>query len=203
MESKQVKLRIFTGQHQLYMQMLIDLREKIGWFNEEHIGDEVYIVPFILTCAAALECTLNDKIIYHFTSEDGVKSDLSSGYLSMNLRGKLSNIVSILTDGKYTINKEHKSYQALAELIGIRNKLVHNSSDFEECDAVVVTEPEGDVHLKIPDDVSNKLEDYTFGVKRPIGRFQDALEDLFEHFFNIYDKKDFTNNKLIVLSNNA
>jgi hypothetical protein len=203
MESKNIKLRIFTSQHRLYMQMLIDLRERIGWCNEDSLGDEVYIAPFILTCAAALECTLNDKIIYHFTSEDGTKNDLSAGFLSMNLKGKLSNIVSILTDGKFTINKEHKTYQALVELIRLRNMLVHNSSDFKVCEAVVITEPKGSVHIKIPDEVNDKLEDYTFGIKRPIGRFQDALEDMFEQFFNIYDKKEFTHNKLIVLSKNS
>lgn len=198
MESKDIKLKVFTSQNQLYMQILIELREKIGWHNEEEFGNKVYVVPFILTCAAALECTLNDKIIYHFKSSDGVQNDLSEGFLSMNLKGKLSNVVSILTDGKYTVNKEHKTYQALAELIRVRNRLVHNSSGFEECEALLFAGPKGNYQVKIPDEVNNKIMDFTFGIKTPVGRFQDALEDLFDQFFDAYDKKEFTNNKLIL-----
>jgi len=199
METKNIKLRISPNQHQKYFNMLIELRHKIGW-DHEFDDNEVFIAPFILTCAAGLECTLNDKIIGFFTSHERDSDDLSKGFLSMNLRGKLSNIVAILTDGKYTINRQHKTYQALTELIGIRNRLVHNSSEYEECEAVVVTSDTGKTHFEIPPEVTDNMEDYTFGVAKPIGRFHDALEDIYEKFFEQYENDSFSENELIILN---
>ena len=203
MDEKEIKLQLFTSQNELYMQILIALREKVGWFNEDDWGEDKFIVPFVLTCAAALECSLNDNIISHYSDDSELSKNQITGYLSMNLKGKLTNIVPMLTNSKYMINTNHKSYQALVELIKARNRLVHNKSSYENCDGIVVTNDEGDIHIKIPEDISKKLDDYTFGIKRPIGRFQDALEDLYAKFFYAFGKSDFNGNDLIVLCKNA
>jgi len=203
MEEKEVKLQLFSSQNELYMQILISLREKVGWVNEDKCGEDKFIVPFVLTCAAALECSLNDNIISHYSNESESSNNQITGYLSMNLKGKLTNIVPMLTNSKYMINTNHKSYQALVELITARNKLVHNKSSYENFNATLITNDEGDSHIKIPDHISKKLEDYTFGIKRPIGRFQDALEELYEKFFYAYSKSDFSGNDLIVTNKNA
>lgn len=203
MEDKQIKLKVFTSQNELYMHMLIELRTKIGWSKDEKYGEPIFTVPFILTCAAALECALNDYIISHFSIDDKRSNELTSGYLSMNLRGKLTNIVSLLTNGKYTINTEHKTYQILVELIKVRNRLVHNKSSYEECEGVVVTKENGDVHIKIPEDVSKKIDDYSMGINPPIGRFQDALEDFYDRFLYVRPKDKFIENDLIISTENA
>ena len=203
MEEEEIKLQLFSSQNELYMQILIALREKVGWGNEAEWGEDKFIVPFILTCAAALECSLNDNIISRYSNDSESSNNQITGYLSMNLKGKLTNIVPMLTNSKYMINTNHKSYQALVELITARNRLVHNKSSYENCDGTVVTNDEGDFHIKIPEHISKKFEDYTFGIKRPIGRFQDALEDLYEKFFYSYSKSDFSGNDLIVVYKNA
>ncbi len=195
MADKQIKLKVFTSQNELYMKMLLELRTKIGWSKDEKYGEPIFSIPFILTCAAALECALNDYIITHFSSEN---DELIPGYLSMSLRGKLTNIVPLLTDGQYKINTEHKTYKTLVELIRVRNRLVHNKSDYEECEGTVVTAENGDIHIKIPDEVNEKLDDYYLGVKPPIGRFQDALEDLYEKFLYARPKTNFPDNHFIV-----
>lgn len=200
MEEKEIKLKLFTNQNGLYMNVLIALREKVGWVDEDGCGNDKFIAPFILTCAAALECSLNDNIISYYSSDEGLPSDQVDGYLSMNLKGKLTNIVPMLTNAKYEINTNHRSYQTLVELIRARNRLVHNKSSFEDCSGVVITSDEGDVEIKLPKEMHHMfVDDYTFGLKRPIGRFQDALEELHEKFFNVYHGSEFKGNDLIVM----
>jgi len=203
MEEKEIQLKIFTNQNEKYMQILITLREQIGWIEDNQSGEDIYIVPFILTCASALECSLNDYIIKHYSSGEHSHKHLIDGYLSINLRGKISNIVSILTNEKFMINTNHKTYQTLLELIRVRNRLVHNKSDYDECTGVVKTNEKNEIFIKVPEDVSNKLDDYSFGIKRPVGRFQDAIEEFYEKFYYIYKEPDFIGNDLIRLTNNA
>ena len=202
MEEKEVQLKIFTNQNEKYMQILIALREQIGWIENEP-GDDKYIVPFILTCASALECSLNDYIIKHYSSDYHSHSHLVDGYLSINFRGKLTNIVSILTNEKFIINTNHKTYQTLLELIRVRNRLVHNKSDYDECTGVVKTNEKNEMFFVIPEDINNKLDDYSFGIKRPIGRFQDAIEEFYEKFYYTYKEPNFIGNDLILAAKNA
>lgn len=191
----EIKLRLFTSQNQLYMSILTELRTQVGWLDE---GNGAMVVPFILTCAAALECTLNDIIISAFDSEP--ERSLVDGYLSMNLRGKLTNIVPIATENEFYINKEHKTFLHLSELISVRNRLVHNKSSHETHDGVIVKDPAGEVHIRVEPGVAERIDDVTFGLKKSVGRFHDAIEDFHRKFYNVYRRDDFKGNALILPS---
>ena len=189
----EIKLRLFTSQNQLYMNILIELRSQLGWFNE---GKDAMVVPFVLTCAAALECTLNDIIIRDLDSEP--ERSLVNGYLSMNLRGKLTNVVPIATGNEFHINQNHKTFLYLSELISIRNRLVHNKSSHEIHDGVIVEEPCSEIHVRVQPGVAEGMNDLTFGLKKCAGRFHDALEDFHKKFYECYGRESFVGNDLIV-----
>ena len=200
-----VTLRVFTKQSHTYLNMLLRLRSRIGW-NDQHREDdwEYFVVPFVVTCAAALECSLNDAIIGGFSEVDPRRTSLVSAYLSMSLRGKLDAIVPLLTDNSYRVNGDHKIYKDLAELIRLRNRLVHNKGTIEDIDALVVeTDSEGAMfESKNPEDVRRlmeRLDDPMLNVKGDPGRFHDSLESFHEKFLDAYASEEFRGNDLVVL----
>jgi len=203
---KKVYLRHFQSFYDTYLDILTEYRDKNGYFLNKK-ESQLHTVPFILTTASALECTLNDHIIefyYKNYNEENAKL-LTKGLLSMSLRGKLENIISILTFNKYIINTNHKVYQILIELIKTRNNLVHNKSDFEIYEAYIKEDNENNISIDIDENFSDKIDnklnskiDYSLGIKRDIGEYHDALEKLFELFFNIYEDENFLGNKLVL-----
>jgi hypothetical protein len=204
--SKKIYLREFQNNHHIYFDVLLSYRSEQGWFWDSQ-QSRVHTIPFLLTCAAALECCLNDHIIEYYGNkfDDDQAALLTSGTLSMTLKGKLLHIVPLLTSQKFMININHKSYQVLAELIRLRNSLVHNKSDFELHEAHVLENEEGNPCIKVSDDLSKRVDevqsgnlDYSLGVKRNVTEFHDAIEYLREHFLEALEKEDFTGNDLIV-----
>ena len=114
-------------------------------------------------------------------------------------------IVSLLTSNQYIVNTNHNAYKLLIELIKLRNSLVHNKSGFELHEAFVKENDNGEPYiepdeafLKIIDDKQNGEVDYSLGIKRNIGEYHDALEELFELFFDIYQDENFKGNDLVV-----
>ncbi len=201
MEEKKIFLNHFHGQYHTDLEIVSWYRSEIGWYFDSG-KNAIHTVPFVLTCAAALECSLNDHIIEHYTDTYGEHGKLQiPGLLSVTLKGKLLNIVPLLTSNKFIINIEHKIYQILAELIKTRNRLVHNKSSYEIHDGLVKEDKNGNPYIDIPDSIKNKIErkiDPTLGVKGDIGKYHDSLEKLHELFFDIYLEDTFDGNDLIV-----
>ncbi len=201
MDEKKIFLRHFHGQYHTYLEILSWYRSEIGWdFDSEK--NTIHTVPFILTCAAALECSLNDHIMEYYTDTYGEHGKLQiPGLLSITLKGKLLNIVPLLTSNKFIVNTEHKTYQILADLIKTRNRLVHNKSSFETHEGLVKKDLNGKTYIDIPDSLKNIAEgkiDPTLGVKGDIGKYHDSLDKLHELFFDIYLEKNFNGNELII-----
>ena len=201
MDKQKISIQHFDDQYHTYLEILTWYRSEIGWYFDSG-ENTIHTVPFILTCAAALECSLNDYIIKHFTDNFGNhgKSQVPR-LLSMALKGKLINVVPLLTSNKYIINSDHKIYQSLVELIKIRNRLVHNKSSFETHDGFIEKNDNSDNSIAIPESLKNKLSnkiDPTLGVSGDIGRFHDSLEKLHALFFDIYTDDKFYGNELII-----
>ena len=161
----------------------------------------------MLTTASALECSLNDYIIEHYNnsySEDQAKL-LIPGILSMNLKGKLINIVPILTGNTYVMNTNHNVYQLLVDLIGLRNRLVHNKGYFDLHEAYVKKDSDGNSYIEpdkkfkeVMDSAEKRKIDYSLGIKKNVGDYHDALEKLHELFFSCYTDECFRGNELII-----
>ncbi|MGB5157213.1 hypothetical protein [Desulfobacterium sp. N47] len=143
MNDKKIIIDHFYDQNHTYLEILTWYRSEIGWFFNSG-ENSIHTVPFILTCAAALECSLNDYLIKHFTDSHGTHGKIQiPGLLSMSLKGKLINIVPLLTSNKFMINVENKVYQTLADLIRERNRLVHNKSSYESHEGTIMEDSDG------------------------------------------------------------
>lgn len=200
MEERHFKLLAFSAQSVFYLDVLSNLRVRAGWFFKG-VESEELIVPYVITCAAALECTLNDCLIKFFNGTKHLEAQLD-GYLSMTLKGKLINVVPVVTAQRFVINQEHKVYQHLVELIRIRNKLVHNrSSVIEEHTATLRFDEKGEPSISVSEgfDIDGEAEhDYTFGIPGDVGRFHDAVEAFYNKFMQEWDPDDFKGNDLVI-----
>jgi len=203
---KKIFIKRFQSFCHTYLNILCAYRSDNGWFLDSG-EDQINTVPFLLTTAAALECSLNDYIIEHYNNsydEDQAKL-IIPGFLSMNLKGKLKNIVPLLTNNKYIINTNHKVYQLLVELIGLRNNLVHNKGYFDMHEAYIKEDSDGNPYVE-PDNqfkeilksVKKGKTDYSLGIKQNVGEYHDALEKLHDLFFSCYMNENFCCNELII-----
>ncbi len=202
MKTNKVTIRTFQERYNTYLKLLLDLRHEMGWFFDSSHKANILTVPFILTLAAALECSLNDHLIEYFDDEFGDNSkQMLPGLMSMNFKGKLINIVPILTKYKYKLNTEHKVYALLVELIKLRNNLVHNKSDYDTHEFSLLKDEEGSVQGLQYEDLESLMEkevDYTFGVKSDIGAIHDAVEKFHELFLEHYRESYYSENELII-----
>jgi len=185
---RSISLKFFTSQSEHYLTVLSELRDRASWFFDgQH---QLLSLPFVLTCAAALECSLNDTFLKSLDNKL-----LIDGYLSMSLRGKLTNVCSIVTENRFHINARHKSYIALAELVSLRNKLVHNKSTYEVHEGHIIDDGHG-VRI-LAESLTERMDDNSFGLN-DVGRFHDALIDLHEKLLDVYGKEDFSGNDLVI-----
>jgi hypothetical protein len=211
-----LQIRHFRSYADRYLEILSHLR----WPYD--LPEDALTVPLVLTCAAALECTLNDAMLsvnlgarkgvtladWREARDEGgwtltmtpmsatgnLMDDLADGYLSMSLRGKLTNIVPILTCNRFKINREHKTYQTLVELIRERNRLVHAKGSLEATEATTSMSITG--ILKLSED--RPLPDRTLDIKAPASRFYDAIQDFHKKFLDEYFCEDYVGNDLIL-----
>lgn len=202
MNTNKVTVRTFQNRYNTYLKLLLDLRGDMGWFFDDSHKANIITVPFILTLAAALECSLNDHLIEHFNDEFGDNSkQMLPGLMSMNFKGKLINTVPILTKYKFKLNREHKVYALLVELIKLRNNLVHNKSDYDSHEFSLLKDEEGNMQGLQYDDLKSLMEkevDYTFGIKADVGAIHEAVEALHELFLEHYRESDFSGNELVI-----
>src|SRR3990172_8306397 len=125
--------------------------------REEKLGKKHDLIPFVLTCAAALECMLNDSIIEHTSYIFGHENyrRFADALMTIPLRGKLDYIVPLASNNEFLIRQESTTYQQLASLITIRNKLTHNKS-FPY--GLETEEPENILKMEIPRELAEQLE---------------------------------------------
>ncbi len=202
MEEKVIYIKHFDNHHFTYRSILSNYRDEIGWYFDRE-GNELHVVPFVLTISAALECSLNDHIIMHFSNNyKKEQADLMMrGFLSMNLRGKLLNIIPLLTNNKFTINTENKIYQKLVNLIKIRNGLVHNQSAYIIHEARIKEDSDGNPFIQVQDELNDTLEketDLTLGIDQDVGQLHDALEEFHSLFLDNVRQGEYSENELVV-----
>ena len=157
------------------------------------------VVPFILTCATALEAKLNDEIISwaHDTFDREDYKQIAVAYLSMNLRGKLDCFVPLLSKNLY-------AYQALTQLISQRNSLVHDKSFYEEV-TIEIERDEGIVGIEnarigFPNgylEESLMKSPYQAANAKKCQQYYKAIKALDEKFLYPIEKGKLTDNDMI------
>ncbi len=174
--------------------MLDVLSADLGVGNAPH---NPKILPFVLTCAAALEAMLNDHLVsYAFNCLSKVHyKRVASAFLTMNLRGKIDAIVPILTSSRFVINSSSKAYSDLSRLITVRNEIVHSKSYYEEVDIEIIEE-----QVKLPKNFLDKLMGATIRKLsvNDCNDFYQALKSLDTEFFYPLEAGQLAPNALVI-----
>ena len=128
----------------------------------EHAKDKEWLViPYIVTCAAALEARLNDELVeYAHRKWQCNEPTFAQSLLTMSLRGKLNTLVPLLTEHRFQFNRSHFVYQRLNSLISVRNLLVHPKPVYKDLPVAGDPHPFG---FQIPEEYFELVEDVTLG----------------------------------------
>lgn len=152
-------------------------------------NNEWLVVPYVLSSAAYLEARINDALFHFALMKYG--EEIAATFIALPLPKKLESVVPILTEGRYSINKQYFVYERLQQLIRTRNALAHSKSEFEEMigsekEMRPVFLVEGGV-TKLPQEFvrSSKGTDLTLGASEKFTplEYHDALEKLDKWFF--------------------
>lgn len=167
--------------------VLTKLREHYILLN----SPDTLVIPYVLTCAAYLEAKLNDSLFGYSLRSHG--QDVADAMVTLSLPKKLGILVPVLTDGNYSINKQHFVYQRLISLIRVRNTLTHAKSELK----TVSNEEQEQVSVpqlfSSPEYIPKKLaEMQSIGLDLTLGasttftplEYHEALEKLNKWFFN-------------------
>ena len=168
-----------------YTRILDKLRAEYEANNQP----DYLVVPYVVVCAAALEAMLNDELFDKAHETWGTNSEpFWKAFRSMSFPDKLRSSVTIVTDGAFRMNTNHRTYQLLRFLIKERNRLVHpgpteHTIDFED-------ENEAIGLLGVPrlpkQFVKGTIEDITIGARRANSpqAYHDAVLELSDEVFS-------------------
>lgn len=157
------------------------------------------VVPFVLTCAATLEATLNDQLVtWAFrVYERSEYKRVAEAYLTMSLRGKLDIIVPHLSYDKYIFDKTSADYRALGDLISRRNKLVHSKSFYEDEKITVSDTDPFEIEMS-PTQLERWMQSLFYGThSKHCVEYHNAIIALDELFFYPLEKHELSENSLI------
>ena len=174
---KKVSVLIFQSPR---FRVILDARRKQYEATKEK---DKFAVPYVLTCAAALECRLNDELVGYATKRwRGDDNPLSHSLLSMSFRGKLNSLVPILTENRYQFDRSHFVYRRLSSLIFVRNFLVHAKPISKQ---LAVSDKPHPLGFPILEGYYEIVEDFTLGAVEDFTplEYHDALEKLDKWFF--------------------
>lgn len=151
-------------------------------YYEKAEHKECLVVPYVVTCAAALEATMNDKLIEYAHGRWGDDPTLAQSLLSMSMRGKLNALVPLLTDHRFQFSRTHFVYRRLNSLISVRNILVH-PKPFEK--KFPISDQVHPLGYPILDGYVEAAEDMTLGAIEKFNplEYHEALEKLDKWFF--------------------
>ena len=140
----------------------------------------ILLVPFVLTCAATLECLLNDRLIQHCleTYGSGDYRRYADRLTGLSIRAKLDFVIPLLSGDKYAIRSDSTTYANLIAMIALRNSLTHNKSFLKEYEAEILeVEFDGTPLIAYPGDILKPIsaEDLVSIKPEP---YHDSLVDL-------------------------
>ncbi len=150
---------------------------------EKVTDKDCLVVPFVVTCAVALEARLNDELVnYAHSKWDWDEPALAQSLLTMNLRSKLNALVPLLTEHRFQFNRNHFVYRRLNSLISVRNALVHPKPFEHDFPVSHEVHPLG---YPVLDGYVEVADDLTLGKVREFGplEYHEALEKLDKWFF--------------------
>lgn len=120
---------LWNGTESYYVKLRSAYKEIFGENHSEHL-----YFGFFTLCAATLEYSLNFLLADFTVKKFGPFNykEYCDGYINLPLRRKLFMSPNIVSDGKFVINENNKSFKNLEKLITLRNRILHNKEFLKE-----------------------------------------------------------------------
>ena len=101
---------------------------------ENNEVNEYLYFGFFTLCAATLEYSLNFILADYCIEKFGIEKYKTylDEFISLKFKNKLLMCPHIISDGKYVMNDDCSSFKLLAELINLRNRILHNKEFLNE-----------------------------------------------------------------------
>ena len=120
---------LFNGTEQYYKKLRAAYRD----IQNDDKADYLYFGFFTL-CSATLEYSLNFILADYCVEKFGIDKykNYLDEFISLKFKNKLLMTPHIVSDGKFIMNEDCTALKKLAELINLRNRLLHNKEFLNE-----------------------------------------------------------------------
>lgn len=100
------------------------------------ITSEYLYFSFFTLCSATLEYSLNFILADYCVEQFGIEryKTYLEEYISLKFKNKLLLLPHIISNGKYAMNEDCSAFKRLAEMINLRNQILHNKEFLNEFD---------------------------------------------------------------------
>ncbi|MGV0857373.1 hypothetical protein ACTS95_12240 [Empedobacter brevis] len=159
----------------------------------ENTDSQHLIFSYISMCSATLEASLNQIIFEFYINKFGptLYKKYTDSIINTNFSNKLHLIPTIVTELKYTFDRECNTIKILEELITMRNRVLHKKPSLNETFFEIGKANIGD-NVKI--EYTNYLKTITFKKCR---NYHDAIMNFKNDFLVPFYKNDFGNSKIL------
>lgn len=151
---------LYNGTEQYYKRLraaYLDIK------NDNH--NEYLYFCFISLCSSTLEYSLNFILADYCVENFGPRNYRTylEEFIKIKFKNKLFLLPHIISEGKYKINEDSFSFKKLAELINLRNKILHNKEFLKEFDSGIKLEINGE-NIILPEG-TDEIINFSFEVE--------------------------------------
>jgi hypothetical protein len=176
-----------------YIEIVNELYLKI----QDTTSIEKHSAPFVLFTGTCLEYLLNDLLIEHslrfFHNKNQRK--YTESFISMNFNAKLTCILPIISNHRFSINIDSAEYKNLCDMITQRNRIAHGKDFYLGADTVDIKE-DSSFSIKIDLERINNNP-----LKISLKQCQDykkAIDTFYNEIFKPYENDSFSKSPFVI-----
>jgi hypothetical protein len=163
MDQPFIKLKLgLTGNKSYYLRngtedYLKKMRAAYKDIQADATSEYLYFGFFTL-CSATLEYALNFILADYCVEQFGIEryKTYLEEYISLKFKNKLLLLPHVISNGKFVMNEDCAAFKRLAEMINLRNQLLHNKEFLSEFDLPInLKEEEGSLIVPLGEESLN------------------------------------------------
>lgn len=163
MDQPYIKLKLgLTGNKSYYLRNGTEdyFKQMRAAYKDIQAGatSEYLYFSFFTLCSATLEYSLNFLLADYCVEQFGIEryNTYLEEYISLKFKNKLLLLPHIISNGEFAMNEDYSSFKRLAEMINLRNQVLHNKEFLTEFDLPLnLEEKDGALIVPVGEEVIN------------------------------------------------
>lgn len=174
-----------------YREIVNELYLKIQ--DSKLIGN--YSAPFVLFTGTCLEYLLNDLLIEHSSRyfHDNNQKQYAESFISMNFKAKLTCVLPIISNNRFSINIDSTEYKSLCDLISQRNRIAHGKDFYIGAEP---TDIQADSSFSIKIDIDKTNNPLIISLKQ-CQDYKKAIDTFYDDVFKPFENDSFVKSSFI------